>query len=102
MGDALSSLPVGQIGAGSLVGLIVLLILNGRLVTRQTVVDLRADRDRWMSIAETWQGVATQQGVTQTQQSQTLAELIEFAKTANHALTEIQATVSRYAEGHPQ
>ena len=102
MGDALSNLPVGGIGAGSLVGLIVLLILNGRLVTRQTVVDLRADRDKWVGIAETWQGVATQQGITQAQQSETLAQLIEFAKTANHALTEIQATVSRYAEGHPQ
>ena len=95
MGDALSNLPVGQIGAGSLVGLIVLLILNGRLVTRQTVVDLRADRDKWMNIAETWQAVATQNGVTLAQHTETLAQLIEYAKTTDHAIQSIQSTVGR-------
>lgn len=99
MGDALSNLPVGQIGAGSLVGLIVLLILNGRLVTRQTVVDLRADRDKWQGIAATWQGVATQQGITLAQHGETLAQLIEYAKTADHAIQSIQSLVQRPIEG---
>jgi hypothetical protein len=93
MGDALANLPVGGIGSGALVGLIVLLILNGRLVTRQTVVDLRADRDKWMSIAETWQAVATQNGVTLAQHTETLAELIEGVRTANHAIVAIQSAV---------
>jgi hypothetical protein len=94
MGDALSNLPVGGIGAGSLVALIVLLILNGRLVTRQTLIDLRADRDKWQASSEKWQAVATQHGMT-------LDRLITYAEAADHALTSIQAVVQRSAEdGH--
>lgn len=95
MGDALSSLPVGNLSAGGLVLLIVLLILNGRLVTRQTVVDLRADRDKWMSIAETWQSVAQQNGVTLAQHGEILAQLIEYARTTDHAIQAVQTAAER-------
>jgi hypothetical protein len=80
----LDGLPVGQISAGALVALVVLMILTGRLVTRQQMLDLRADRDKWEASATKWQEVSTTQGMT-------LERLLEYAETSNHALTEIQA-----------
>lgn len=79
----LDGVPVGQISAGALVALVVLLILTGRLVARQQLTDLRADRDKWEASATKWQEVATKQGIT-------LERLLEYAETSNHALTEIQ------------
>jgi hypothetical protein len=80
----LDGLPVGQISAGALVALVVLLILTGRLVPRQQMLDLRADRDKWEASATKWQEVASTQGMT-------LERLLEYAETSNHALTEIQS-----------
>ena len=50
--DPLAGLPIGQVSAGALVGLVVLLILVGRLVPRQALLDMREDRDKWRGTAE--------------------------------------------------
>lgn len=80
----LFGVPVGQIGAGALVAIIVLLILSGRLVPRQQLLDVQADRDHWRTAADKWQDVSTKQGIS-------LERLLEMAEATNHALTEIQA-----------
>lgn len=86
--DLLSGLPIGNLGAGGIVVLIVLLVLTGRLVPRQQMIDLRADRDKWQDSSEKWQQVATQHGMT-------LERLIDYAEAADHALSAIQGVVQR-------
>lgn len=94
--DALTGLPVGQLGAGALVGVIVLLILTGRLVprqqlldARQQVLDARADRDQWMSTAQDWQKGTLTLGIS-------MEKVVVLAEATNHALVEIQELASRH------
>jgi hypothetical protein len=86
--DPLVGLPLGQFSAGALVGLVVLLILMGRLVPRQSLLDMREDRDKWRTTAEDWQRAATQLGMS-------MEKLLVLAETTNHALHEIQELAAR-------
>jgi hypothetical protein len=86
--DPLAGLPIGQFSAGALVGLVVLLILVGRLVPRQSLQDMREDRDKWRTTAEDWQRAATQLGMS-------MEKLLVLAETTNHALHEIQELAAR-------
>lgn len=88
MGDILSNLPVGNLSAGVLVALIVLLILTGRLVPRRQLMDAQADRDYWRTAHDTQQQVTLKQGMT-------LERLLVLAETSTHALQEIQAAGAR-------
>jgi hypothetical protein len=81
-------LPVGQISAGALVALIVLLILAGRLVTRAQLRDVQANADKWESSATKWQEVATKHGMT-------LDRLITYAETNDHMLRELLTLADR-------
>ena len=81
-------LPIGQFSAGALVALVVLLILVGRLVPRQALLDMRDDRDKWRGTAEEWQKTATQLGMS-------MEKLLTAAELTNHALTEIQELAQR-------
>lgn len=76
--------PIGQIGAGALVTLIVLLILSGRLVTRRQLQDVQADRDYWRQAHDTQQQISLKEGMT-------LERLLVLSETSAHALQEIQA-----------
>lgn len=91
MGELLAGLPVGGISAATLLGIVVLLVLTGRLVPRQQVLDVREDRDTWRKSSEKWQQVSTQHGMT-------LERLIDYAEAADHALTQIQAVVQTRGE----
>lgn len=86
--DPLVGLPIGQFSAGALVALVVLLILVGRLVPRQSLLDMREDRDKWRQTAEDWQKAATQLGMS-------MEKLLVLAETTNHALHEIQELAAR-------
>jgi len=86
--DPLVGLPIGQFSAGALVALVVLLILVGRLVPRQSLLDMREDRDKWRQTAEDWQKTATQLGMS-------MEKLLTAAELTNHALTEIQELAQR-------
>lgn len=88
MGGLLEGLPVGQVGAGALVTIIVLLILSGRLKTRQDFLDLRGDRDKWERAATDWQKAYFELGMSFEKQ------LIQGEATL-HALTEIQDAMTR-------
>lgn len=93
--DPLAGLPVGQLSAGALVGLVVLLILVGRLVPRQSLLDMREDRDKWRTSAEDWQKAALQLGMS-------MEKLLVLAETTHHALVEIQELASRGPEQEPK
>lgn len=95
MGDLLAGVPVGQISAGALVALIVLMILTGRLVPRQQLldarqqtVDARADRDLWRQSAEDWQKGTLTLGMS-------MEKVVVLAEATNHALVEIQELAAR-------
>ena len=91
----LDGLPVGQIGAGALLAFVVLLILTGRLVprqqlldARQQVLDARADRDQWRTTAEDWQKGTLTLGIS-------MEKVVVLAEATNHALVEIQELAAR-------
>ena len=88
MADVLSGLPVGQISAGALVALIALLILTGRLVPRQQIVDKQADCDKWREAAEKWQLVATESGMT-------LEKILAGVELTTHAIVDIRELAIR-------
>lgn len=91
MVDPLAGLSLGQVSAGALVSVVVLLILVGRLVPRQSLLDMREDRDKWRTTAEDWQRTATQLGMS-------MEKLIVLAETTHHALVEIQELAQRAAD----
>ena len=84
----LDGLPVGQISAGALVALVVLLILTGRLVPRQQLLDAQADRDKWRASAEDWQKGTLELGMS-------MEKVVVLAEATNHALVEIQELAHR-------
>lgn len=88
MGEALTGFPVGQVSAGALVALVVLLILTGRLVPRQQMLDLRADRDKWQTSADGWQRAHHELGMA-------VEKLLTQGEATVHALTEIQNEMTR-------
>ena len=87
--------PIGQIGAGALVTLIVLLILSGRLVTRRQLEDVQADRDHWRTAAEGWQAMATKLGMSVEGLTSSVERLTSASDASTHALEQIQATMPR-------
>lgn len=91
MTGLVEGLPVGNIGAGALVCLIVLLILTGRLVPRQQVLDLREDRDQWRASAEDQLKALHTLGMA-------VERLTVVTQATNHALVEIQELPQRVAE----
>jgi hypothetical protein len=90
MRDALSGLPIGQFSAGALLAIVVMMILVGRLVPRQQLLDVQADRDKWREAADNSQRTATQLGMS-------MEKLSVLAETTNHALVEIQELAARMA-----
>lgn len=87
----LEGLPVGQISAGALVAVIILLILNGRLVTRRQLMDKTADCDKWRESSENWQKSAHELGMAFHDLSRAVDKLTIQGEATDHALTEIQA-----------
>lgn len=87
--------PVGQVTAGALLAVVVLFILSGRLVPRQHLLDVMADRDHWRTSAE--QNAAANEKLTAS-----VEKLIVSAETTNRVLTEMQRATERGHRGdHP-
>lgn len=86
MGDLLGEIGVLPTSAGALLALVVILMLTGKIPTLRELRDSQRREERAMALAEKWQKVATEQGMT-------LHRLLDYAETANHALTEISAVV---------
>ncbi|MEV6571878.1 hypothetical protein [Streptomyces sp. NPDC051577] len=80
--DTLLGVNPTDLGAAGLIVLVVLLILNGRLVPRATLLDMREERDTWRAAH------AESEAARQTEQKMN-AELLELARTAGHVLTSL-------------
>jgi hypothetical protein len=85
--------PIGQIGAGALVSIVVLLIFTGRLVTRRQLEDVQADRDHWRTAAEGWQAMATKLGMSTEALTSSVEQLTAASGASTHALEQIQSTM---------
>lgn len=84
----LEGLPLGQIGAGGLLAIVVVLILTGRLVPRSVLQDKIDDCNQWKSTANDAVKAATELGMA-------VEQLHTLASTTNHALNEIQDALTR-------
>ncbi|WP_436735981.1 hypothetical protein [Streptomyces sp. BBFR102] len=86
MGD-LFGVKIADLGAVTLLALVVLIVLTGRLVPRRTYDDLREERDTWRS-AHTVSEEARAVERAQTR------ELLELGRTGTHALAGLrEATI---------
>lgn len=95
MSQLLEGIPVTGVGAGALVTLIVLLILTGRLVPRQQLLDKQAEVDKLWAANDASQAAMHTYGMA-------MEKLLVLAQTTNHALTEIQELAKRANEEHPR
>jgi hypothetical protein len=84
VGEILAGIPPLNIGAGGLIVLMVILFATGKIPTLRELRDSQAREQRAMELAEKWQQVATEQGMT-------LNRLLDAVETTNHIVTAIQA-----------
>lgn len=91
----LGSLQVGNLTAGILLGIWVLLLMLGRIPTPGQIKDLREDRDSWRKSSENWQKAAHESGMANHELSRAVDKLIAQGDATNHALTEIQQELLR-------
>jgi hypothetical protein len=91
----LGSFQVGNLTAGILLGIWVLLLMLGRIPTPGQIKDLREDRDAWRRSAEDWQKAAHESGMATHDLSRAVDKLIAQSETSNHALSEIQQELTR-------
>lgn len=91
MSEMLAGIPPLNIGVAGLLTLVFLLMLTGKIPTLRELRDSQAREQRAMELAEKWQKVATEHGMT-------LLRIVEGLETANYALTEIQTAVTPHGE----
>ena len=71
-----------DLGLTGLMGLVVLLILTGRLVPRSTLLDMREERD-------TWRAAHVESEAARQAEREQVTELLELSRTAGHVLTSL-------------
>ena len=71
-----------DLGLAGLMGLVVLLILTGRLVPRSTLLDMREERD-------TWRAAHVSSEAARLAEREQVTELLELSRTASHVLTSL-------------
>lgn len=94
--DELAGLGIVQGGAAAVLGLVVMLILLGRLVPRSILEDLRADRDaRITELAaerDTWKAAHQLSEEARHVAQDQVGELLELSRTSVHVLTSLPRT----------
>jgi hypothetical protein len=84
-----------DLGAAALVGLVVLMVLTGRLVTRRQLDDVRADRDaRLAEIAaerDTWREAHRVSEEARREAQDQTGELLELSRVSAHLLSALPA-----------
>ena len=87
----LDGLPlVGNLSLSGFAILVCVAILLGWIPTRRELRDTRADRDYWRASADTWQKVATQNGMTLEKHTETLERLLDNDDAILHVVRAIQ------------
>lgn len=75
----LDGLPVGGFSAGAILGIVILMILRGQLVTKREHEETRVDRDTFRAA---WEAEVERGRVKDAQ----LSEFLEYAKTADRVI----------------
>ena len=88
MGDLLNEIGVLPTSAGGVIVLIFVLMATGRIPTLRELRDSQAREQRAMDLAEKYQKVSIEQGMA-------LSQILDGLEVANHALTEIQAALTK-------
>jgi hypothetical protein len=86
----LGGIPPVNVGLGGLVLILVLLWATGKIPTLRELRDSQRREERAMALAETWQKVATEHGMTLEKHTAALEQLLTYAETTHHVVTEIQ------------
>lgn len=80
-----------DLGAVALVGLIVLMVLRGQLVTRKQLEDLRADKDLQIAALiderNTWRAAHGESEEARREAQDQAGELLELSRVATHFFT---------------
>jgi hypothetical protein len=88
-----------QLSAATILAIVILLVLTGRLVPRRQVEDLREDRDRRIreisSERDTWRLVAEREAAARAQLQESTLELQELSRTAVHLLSALPTPPGR-------
>lgn len=95
MGELIAEVGVLPTSAGGLLILICLLIVTGGIPTRRELRDTQAQRDKAMELAEKWQQVATEHGMT-------FSKILDAVETTNHIVTAIQAGLANASDKGPE
>jgi len=88
VGDLLNEIGVLPTSAGGVIVLIFVLMATGRIPTLRELRDSQAREQRAMDLAEKYQKVSIEQGMA-------LSQILDGLEVANHALTEIQAALTK-------
>lgn len=83
MGELIGEIGVLPTTAGGVLALFCLLILTGWIPTRRELRDSQAREAKAMELADRWQQVATEHGMT-------LSRILDTTETINHIVVEIQ------------
>ena len=89
VGELVSEIGVLPTSAGAIITVIVLAVVFGKIPTLRELRDSQEREKRAMQLAENWQKVATEHGMT-------LSQIADGLEVANHALTEIQSALETY------
>lgn len=95
MSDLLGGLPPLQVSAGALLFLVIVFILTGRLVTLRQLRDVEQQRDKAMDLADKWQKVAMEQGMT-------THKMLDGINTITDIVTAIQTGLNRPVDKGPR
>ncbi|GGU61812.1 hypothetical protein [Streptomyces lavendofoliae] len=82
MGGDVLGLPVAAAGPTTLIALVVMLILTGRLVPRRTLDDMREERD-------TWRAAHSESEKARQAEREQVGELLEMARLGNQVLNSL-------------
>lgn len=88
MGELLGQIGVLPTSAGGVLVLIFVLMATGRIPTLRELRDSQERERRAMDLADKWQKVAAEQGMS-------IVQILDGLEVANHALTEIQSVLER-------
>ena len=93
--DFLADIPPLNIGAGGLVVLMVILFATGKIPTLRELRDSQERERRAMDLADKWQKVATEQGMT-------LHQILDAVETIDATVTAIQSGLNRPVDKGPR
>lgn len=97
-----SGLPLVQLSAGALVGIIIVLVLTGQLVTRRALEDVRKDRDARLAEKDALAAMWRQAYEFEREARSQLTEQSQLSIEAAHTATAIARAVAAPAvEGDP-